>query len=73
MKIKVIIDLKNTTKKDLEELAKEEEINGDWKVFMFHSKLALLLIQAWELLFLFRDLFHSKLTLLLTVMINGDL
>jgi len=42
-------------------------------VFMFHSKLALLLIQAWELLFLFRDLFHSKLALLLTVMINGDL
>ncbi|RLD54302.1 MAG: hypothetical protein DRJ01_18210 [Bacteroidetes bacterium] len=34
MKIKVIIDLKNTTKKDLEELAKEEEINGDWKVFI---------------------------------------
>jgi len=59
MKIKVIIDLKNTTKKDLEELAKEEEIK-------FHSKLALLLIQAWELLFLFRDLFHSKLVLLLT-------
>jgi len=34
MKIKAIIDLKHITKKDLEKLAKEEEIVGGWKAFI---------------------------------------
>lgn len=34
MKIKIIVDLKNVTKGDLEEIAKIEEIEGGWKTFI---------------------------------------
>jgi len=34
MKIKVIIDLKNVKKEDLQEIARAEEIVGGWKGFI---------------------------------------